>query len=193
MAENGSIIEVEVDEAMLRAIELKLGNLKSKAPRVLKNALNATARDAKKDLAAKAQQRYTIKTTKFKKQIKQKNATASKLEAVLNVSGKPNQLESFQYRKNTKKLGSKAHGRTDTSLKELISSMGGRAFVVKFSSGHTAIAQRQGAARLPLKGFYGPSDPVMVGNDEVYGKIEPDIQKMLLKEINTQIRKILGG
>lgn len=189
----GEIIEVEVDQAMLKAIELKLGNLKSKAPRVLKNAVNATARDAKKDLAAKAQKRYTIKTTKFKKQIKQKNATISKPEALLTVSGKPNQLESFQYRKNTKKLATKAHGRTDTSLKELISSIGGKAFMAKFNSGHVAIAQRESKARLPLKGFYGPSDPVMIGNDEVYGKIEPDIQKMLMKEINTQIKKVLGG
>lgn len=204
MAENGSIIEVEVDEAMLRAIELKLGSLRTKAPRALKNAVNATARDAKKDLAAKAQQRYVIKSTKFKKAIKQKNATIAKPTAILNVSGAPQPLINFQTKKNTKYIAAKARGRNDRSLKELISSRGGKAFTATFKMGgknhdvvnkkaHNEIMQRESKARLPLKTFYGPSDPVMVGNDEVYGKIEPDIQKMLLKEINTQIRKILGG
>lgn len=193
MSTKNGIIEVQVDEYMLRAVELKLKSLYQKAPRALKNALNATAREAKKDLAKKAQEQYTIKSAKFKKNIKQKNATLAKPEAILNVNGKMNQLESFQTRKNTIRLGAKARGRQDRSLKELISTQGGKAFMVTFNSGHTAIAQRVGAERLPLKGFYGPSDPEMVGNKDVYGKIEPDIQKMLHKNISRQIDKILGG
>ena len=193
MSTTNGLIEVEVDEAMLRAIEIKLKGLQTKAPRALKNAVNATARDAKKDLAAKAQQQYTIKKSKFKKNIKQKNATLSNTVAELKVSGQMNKLESFQTRKNSKKLGAKARGRNDRSLKELLSSKGGRAFAPTFSSGHSAIAQRQGKARLPLKTFFGPSDPEMVGSKDVYGKIEPDIQKMLYSNIQKQIDKILGG
>lgn len=197
MGTQGNLIEVTVDEATLKAIQLKLKNAKSKAPRALKNAVNATARDAKKDLAAKAQQTYTIKTSKFKKNIKQKNATVAKPEALLNVSGKMNKLENFQTRKNTKKLGAKARGRNDRSLKEIISQQGqaggGRSFTGTFKSGHTGIVQRTSAARLPLRSFYGPSDPEMVGNDDVYGKIEPDIQKLLYKNISRQIDKVLGG
>lgn len=193
MSTQNSIIEVSVDEYMLRAVELKLKTLHKKAPRALKNALNATAREAKKDLAKLAQEQYTIKTAKFKKNIKQKNATISKPVAILNVNGKMNQLESFQTRKNTKRLGAKARGRQDRSLKEFISDQGGRAFMATFSSGHTAIAQRVGTERLPLKGFFGPSDPEMVGNEKVYGKVEPDIQKLLYKNISRQIDKILGG
>lgn len=197
MSTQNSIIEVSVDEYMLRAVELKLKTLHKKAPRALKNALNATAREAKKDLAKLAQEQYTIKTAKFKKNIKQKNATISKPVAILNVNGKMNQLESFQTRKNTKRLAAKARGRQDRTLQEIASrhgqAGGGKAFITTFSSGHTAIAQRVGLERLPLKGFFGPSDPEMVGNEKVYGKVEPDIQKLLYKNISRQIDKILGG
>ena len=204
MSTQNSIIEVSVDEHMLRAVELKLKSLHSKAPRALKNAVNATAREAKKDLAKLAQEQYTIKTAKFKKNIKQKNATISKPVAILHISGKMNPLGSFQTRKNTVKLASKARGRKDRPLKELISSKGGKAFNATFTMGgknhdvknkkaHNEIMQREGKERLPIKTFYGPSDPEMVGNEKVYGKVEPDIQKLLYKNISRQIDKILGG
>lgn len=135
MAVKDSIIEVEVDEAMLKAVKLKLKNLKSKAPRVLKNAVNATARDAKKDLAAKAKQTYVIKTAKFKKAIKQKNATIAKPVAILRVSGKPQPLINFQTKANTPELAAKAKGRRDRKLKELISSKGQKAFIASFKMG----------------------------------------------------------
>ena len=50
MITQNEIIEVKVDEAMLQAIEIKLKRMKSKASRVLKNAVNATARAAKKNI-----------------------------------------------------------------------------------------------------------------------------------------------
>ncbi len=198
MSIQNEIIEVRVDEAMFRLIEIKLKEMKSKASRVLKNAVNATARDTKKELATKAQEQYTIKANKFKKQIEQKNASISKPEAILRINGQMNKLESFQIRKNTKKLGAKARGRNDRPLKELISQQGGKSFQMTVSNGegkksHTFIAQRIGHSQYPVKGFYGPSDPEMIGNEKVYGKVKPDIYKLLYKNINKQIDKILGG
>jgi hypothetical protein len=204
MSESGNIIEVEVDEATFKAIQLKLGNVQSKAPRVLKNAVNATAREAKKSLAAKAQQTYTIKTSKFNKNIKKKNATLAKPEALLKISGSTNTLESFQNKTNTKRLAAKAKVRTNATLKELISDKGGKAFKAEIKNGgknhklkntkpHNAILQRVGNERLPLKGFYGPSDPVMVGSEKVYGVLKPEIEKLLYKNISKQIDKVLGG
>ncbi|MCD8294677.1 MAG: phage tail protein [Clostridia bacterium] len=189
---NVADIDIEVDPITQKAVELKLKNMRSKTPRVLKNAVNATARQAKKELAAKAQNVYTIKTTKFKSKIKQKNATNAKPQATLTVSGQPNKLEDFQIRKNTKKLGVKARGKKSATLKEMISNVGGRAFVATFSSGHTGILQREGAARLPIKSFYGPSDPTMVGNEKVYGSLEPEIRKLLLKNIQAQIKRVMS-
>lgn len=189
----GSLIDIRLDPESVKNVKEKLQGTEKKIPAVIKNALNATAKKTKKDLASRAQARYTIKTAKFNKNIKRQNASVSKLEAKLIVSGRANPLENFQYRKNTRRLGAKARGKVDSNLKELISTSGGRAFVVTFSSGHTAIAQRESSARLPIKGFYGPSDPVMIGSRKVYGELEPQIQQHLQDEIKKQIRKITGG
>ena len=48
------LIRFEYDEAMLHVIEMALGNLKGESRKVLKNAVNATARQARKDLVSEA-------------------------------------------------------------------------------------------------------------------------------------------
>lgn len=95
----GSLIDIRMDPEAVKQVKEKLQGMEKKIPSVMKNALNATARQAKKDLAGRAQARYTIKTSKFNKNIRQQNATVSKLEARLTVSGRANPLENFQHRK----------------------------------------------------------------------------------------------
>ena len=60
MGLQSGMIEFEVDQTQLQRIELKLKDMKAKAPQALKNAVNATARDAKKDLADKAKETYAV-------------------------------------------------------------------------------------------------------------------------------------
>lgn len=45
---------------------------------------------------------------------------------------------------------------------------------------------------MPIRGFLGPSDPVMVGSRKVYGELEPQIQKRLQEQIRKQIEKVVG-
>lgn len=61
MGLQSGMIEFEVDQTQLQRIELKLKDMKAKAPQALKNAVNATARDAKKDLADKAKETYAVR------------------------------------------------------------------------------------------------------------------------------------
>ena len=91
MGLQSGMIEFEVDQTQLQRIELKLKDMKAKAPQALKNAVNATARDAKKDLAKKAQETYAVKQGRFTKAMKTQNATESSLTATINVTGE--QLE----------------------------------------------------------------------------------------------------
>ena len=54
------MITVEVNKASLSYVEKKLGSLKSKAPKVIAKALNKTAKQARKKLAIKAQDRKSV-------------------------------------------------------------------------------------------------------------------------------------
>lgn len=200
------LVEFEVDATQLQRIELKLKDMKSKAPQALKNAVNATARDAKKDLANKAKETYAVKSPRFQKAISQKNATAAKPTATLTITGKANSLSDFKYKSNSGVSGARGKLYKASSLKSLDAS-GLKAFVAKFTSGHVAVVRRDPpnkykhiAERKPigdatkLKEFYSPSIPRMIGNEaKVYGIVKPNIQENLQKNIHKQIDKILGG
>lgn len=200
------LIEFETDSTQLQRIELKLKNMRNKAPQVLKNAVNATARDAKKDLANKAKETYEVKNPRFQKAIDMKNATTAKLMATLFITGKSNALSDFKYKKNSGMTGAKGKLYKAGSLKSLNAGKL-KAFITKFESGHVAVVRRDPPNKYKdiearkkigdttkLKEFYSPSIPRMIGNEaKVYGIIKPNIESNLQRNIQKQIDKILGG
>lgn len=209
MGIQSGLIEFEVDRTQLQRIELKLKNMRTKAPQVLKNAVNATARDAKKDLAKKAKETYAVKSPRFQKAIGMKNATAAKPTATLIITGQSNALSDFRYKAHGG--GASARGKlyNASTLKDLSLNGKLKAFVVKFKSGHVAVVRRDppllytrglaerkrtGGDRTKIKEFYSPSIPRMIGNEaKVYGIVRPNIEDNLQKNIQKQIDKILGG
>ena len=156
MGLQSGMIEFEVDQTQLQRIELKLKDMKAKAPQALKNAVNATARDAKKDLADKAKETYAVKSPRFKKAIAQKNATASNPTATLKITGAVNELADFKYKDNTSTDAARGKVLKASGLKSL--QKGNlKAFITKFGSGHVSVVQRKGTSRLPLKKLLSPS------------------------------------
>lgn len=83
------LLILEYDGALVDAVGKALGNLKDQRFKVLKNAVNATAKEAQAQLVAKAQETYTAKKGPLKRAaaIKPK-ATDSKPEATITVKGK---------------------------------------------------------------------------------------------------------
>lgn len=193
----GANITIEVGEITTRAIKGILGNLERKTPSVLKNAINMTARRTRKELIKGAREKYTLRSSKRKEGLVLRSASASNLVATFTVRGKMHQLIYFQTRHNSKKRATRARVRKDRSLKELVSSTGGKAFIATMKNGsennHDAVVQRQTKNRYPLLTFAGPSTPEMIGSKEVYGKIAPNIRKELVRNINRQIQRVMKG
>ena len=189
-------IEFQYDKNMLRTIENALGELKGESRKVLKNAVNKTAKQAKEALAKKAQETYVVKKTRFTKAMATKNATTAKPEAIINVTGEQMELKDFKVSPATYKTGRnrpsvvKAKVLLSSSLKGLTANT--KAFLAKFSNGHVSVVQRRGKARFPLKKLMSNSIPKMVGNQErVYGIVEPDIYDNLMANIRAEIGKVL--
>lgn len=203
------MIEISYDQDMLRQIEMKLGRMKSEAPKVLKNALNQTAKQARKELSEEAQKTYTIRNGGFNKAMKLKAASASNLEAIIKAKGKPIQLKNFRISKSGGQV--RAQVLKSGGLKPL--EKGGiKAFVnniarkgqirkkktKKGAKGtqvkHMAVAQRLTEKRLHIKELYSNSVPVMIGNeDRAYGVVEPHIQENLQRNVEEQVQKALHG
>lgn len=192
---SNGLIEFQIDEGMLKTIENALGDLKSESRKVLKNAVNKTAKQAKEDLAEKAQETYVVKKTRFTKAMATKNATVGNLEAVINITSAQLELKDFKvspatYNPQNRPSVVRAKVLLASGLKGL--QAGTKAFLVKFSSGHVSVAQRRGSARLPIKKLMSNSIPKMVGNQEkVYGIVEPDIYSNLLANVQAEIAKVL--
>ena len=203
------MIEFGIDEVSLSRVRAKLLLFENQVPNVIKKALNATARDAKTALADKARETYAVKSLRFKKAIRQKNATASNLVATLKITGKATALSDFKYRRHGG--GASARGKLykDGSLKDLSLNDKLKAFVVKYHSGHTAVVRRDppgrytkgiserrrtGGDTTKLKEFYSPSIPRMIGNEaKVYGIVKPKIQESLKKHLSRETGRIFGG
>ena len=203
------LLVIEYDGALVDAVGHALGDLKSQRFKVLKNAVNATAKQAQKDLVERAQAEYTAKKGPLKKATTIKKGTDSKPEATITVKGAT--LELREFKTSAPKSGAKAKILNSSTLKLIQSQKGGRAkaFLATFESGHTAIVQRQegetyrrdGAKRQAkygrhidmtrLKKLLSISFPKMVGGSAVLGALAPDIYDTLLENVNKEIRRVM--
>lgn len=81
-------MSVVVKAANLSQVERRLGYMKEKAPKVLKMAVNDTAKKARSRLAKEAKKKYVVKVSGFNRVMGIKLATNNKPEAVIHASGK---------------------------------------------------------------------------------------------------------
>ena len=214
MHSDNAMISVEMNTDMLRMVDKALGGLKSESRKVLKKAINTTAKQAKKDLIDKAREEYTVKAAELNKATEKHNATVSNLEATIEIESATRELTDFKTR--VSKQGVKAQILKSSSMKLLQSQRGNRAkaFMTKFESGHQAIVQRQeGQTYKTAKGRqkrmekYGPhadmtqikkllavSAPKMIGSEKrVFGILRPTIYENLMTNIQKEIDKTLAS
>lgn len=210
---------VEVSSTNIEQIEKRLGAMREKAPKVLKLAVNDTARKARSRLAAEAKKTYAVKISGFNQDMKIKFATNSNPTATIRSKGRKIPLYKFVYRKGrlgteeyynpvTRRMqvGKGGTGASGKQLKESNFKSDNHAklkwFIAKMSSGHTGVFQRtegvkrgQGGKGSPeIKQIMGPSIPEMIGNEKrVYGIVEPHIQSDLEAAVTRHIMRALKG
>lgn len=202
------MITYEYDARTLRQVERMLGSLKSEAPKALKNAINQTAKDARKELATEAQKTYTVKVGGFNKYMKLKAATQSNLEATIKATGAHLEMKKFSVYggrngRNLSVLINRTHGRKSFRDNAFVNNIARRGQTRKKGSSkggagssvkHMAAAVRKGSKRLPINELYSVSIPQMIGNEkDVYGIVEPNIETNLQNNIAKQVAKILAS
>lgn len=194
------LIKIEVNEADIRWAQKKLRGMESKAPRVLKNAINRTAKKAKKSLMEGAQGRYTVKNAGFNSRIKIYNATNTKLSA--SVYARDRTLTLTRFHTTSPKSGIRSEVLKGSGLKEIVRRKNDagenteiRAFKAKGGKPAGLIVQRETAARYPLKVLRSMSVPKMLemvyrGKGGVSAAMEPKIKRTFRDEVEKQIAKL---
>lgn len=208
-------MSVTIETVNLEQVERRLGLMKEKAPKVLKLAVNDTARKARSRLAKEAKKTYTVKVAGFNRVMNIKLATNSRPMAIISSKGKKIPMGKFAYRLGTLgpgryfnptlhhyqtgKGGTGASGKLlkNSSLK---ASQAARLkwFVAKMGSGHTGVFHRNAGMKRGQKGevseIMGASIPEMLGNEKrVYGIVKPYIQSDLKAAVNRHVSRALRG
>lgn len=179
------MITYEFDPISLGKVEKKLGNLKSQAPKALKNAINMTARKTRTELKNTVKKEYTVKARDLSSGMTLSSASVGNLEATIYIRGKP--LHITHFKATTPKSGAKTQIVKSGALKAIV----GPRKIKAFRGVNGLIWQRVGRERFPIKPLSSNSVPVMVRNDKVYGKVEPTIKRTLKENVDKQVRKIL--
>lgn len=202
-------LNFNIREKDVRKIEYRLGGMSRKAPKVLRAAVNQTAKTARKDLAEEAQKTYTVKKGGFYKEMRIKYATGNNPTALITSQGGVIPLRDFKHsasggrtRVQVKKDGSledldaggimafKNNIARKGQMRKRETKKGKKGSAVR----HIAIAQRESGARLHIHEKFGPSIPSMLGNEKTtYGAVAPEIEKNLSENVEKQIRKVLRG
>lgn len=182
------MISYEVSKTDLKYVQGKLKGIEEKAPRVLKNAINHTAKQARKTLAAGVQGAYTVKSGGFNSRMKIQNATAGRLYAVVRSEGRTLTIKRFHT--TTPASGARADI-VKTGLKQILGPKKIKAFKRK-----GLIMQRETAKRYPVKVLRSVSVPKMLekvykGERGMKGALSPVIEKTLHDEISAEIAKLI--
>ena len=193
-----SVLQIDTDEELARVMrQLKTLPQQLGAPNVLKNALNSTARKVRRQIIKDSKGRYALKEKKaLQSESKILSASASTLEAAVLAKGPMRDIMDFMTQPNTASGAAAAKILNSASMKPLEMSKDNKnlkAFVARFRSGHTAIVQRRGAARLPVKKLLSPAVPHMMGNEEVRERAEALAYEELVKQIDRQIERLTGA
>ena len=186
--------------------------LEQKTPNAIKNAINATAKQARNRMVKQAQKAYSVKSARFNKATKIKNANKYNFTAVITAKGSPLQLMDFAVnpRKPPLQKGKQSNSTTKAkvyssgSLKELKKGdikafVNGFAYNKKDKKGnltgetgvHIFVGQRLTKKRLPIKVLYSNSIPKMIGNEEkVFEIVTPGINEDFEREVSKQMQKL---
>ena len=186
------MISYEVNQADLQRVTKALKGMEKKAPRVIKNAVNHTAKIARKELYAGVSKGYTVKSGGFNKRVKIENATNSKLYAIIKAADRTMTIGRFKT--SAPKKGAKADI-VKKGLKEIVGSHHIHAFKLKGGAAGGLIAQRKGPERNPIKILRSNSVPKMLemvykGERGTRKALDPVIKQTLHDEIAKEIAKI---
>lgn len=186
------MIRYELDQSDLQHVKNSLFLIEKKVPRVIKNAINHTAKWAKKELAAGMQASYTVKSAGLNSRIKIQNATMRNMCATIHV--KDRTLTIGRFHTTAPKSGGKADIKKN-GLKALKLPLSDKKEAKAFKR-KGLIMQRTTEERYPVKALRSVSVPKMLekvyqGEHGMKGALDPMIQKTLHDEIDKEIDKVI--
>ena len=191
-----SVIQID-EQAEIQKIIRQLNTLPNqlKAPGVLASAINATANEMKRKIGQRTRKRYAISDKKILTDRKRggmylERAKGADTSATLISRGGMVEVMAYMTRRNTETTAAMLKVLNESAMTALEVD-GRKAFEATFQSGHTAIVQRVGRARLPVKSVMAPAVPMLYG--KTYEEATQDYYSILQKHIQREVERVLDG
>lgn len=191
-----SVIQID-EQAEIQKIIRQLNTLPNqlKAPGVLASAINATANEMKRKIGQRTRKRYAISDKKILTDRKRggmylERAKGADTSATLISRGGMVEVMAYMTRRNTETTAAMLKVLNESAMTALEVD-GRKAFEATFKSGHTAIVQRVGRARLPVKSLMAPAVPMLYG--KTYEEATQDYYSILQKHIQREVERVLDG
>ena len=191
-----SVIQIDTQaeiEKIIRQLDTLPNRLK--APSVLAAAINAAANEMKRKIGQKARKRYAISDKKILTDKKRggmylERAKGADTSATLISRGGMVEVMAYMTRRNTETTAAMLKVLNESAMTALEVD-GRKAFEATFQSGHTAIVQRVGRSRLPVKSLMAPAVPMLYG--KTYEEATQDYYSILQKHIQREVERVLDG
>lgn len=196
----GFWVEIDQEQELVKLIQ-KMNSLPKMiaAPSILNKALTSVARQVRKQIIKDAKGRYAFSkngrktlTDKAKGGPEVLSASGSHSDTAIRSVGPMREIMDFVTSPNTDTGAAAAKVLNSSSMKELETPDGLKAFVTRFASGHVAIVRRTGEKRLPVKKILSPAVPQMLQQEDVRTNAEVLTYEFLQSEIAKQVEKVLS-
>lgn len=202
--------EIKINEAQLDAMLAQLHSVPKALPRVLRNAVNDTAKSAQVEIAKKVAKSIKVKQSTVKSRINIKKATLKNLFAWIRIKDRPMSLLNFGARQTDKGVSFRGtDGKRILQERAFIGKGGNDGFrsnvwvrMKKGEIGKPAVKVEQGeklagvklVSRKPLQKLVGPSVAEMYNNfsgfaAQVISKAQSNLNKNLQRHINLVLGK----
>lgn len=172
-------IMIQMDEAYKMCLQ-KLVSMPQKIPKVLKGAINDTAKYAKKLDDKEAKATYTDKGDIHP--LRYTAATTGNLTAWLRDSGANVSMTHYRYRAGKTRVSATINTKHGNKV---LGKNGNKAFF------NGTIYVRKGKSRLPIEKMFSISSPVQHGNPQVWDPLEPGIQSKFMENVSKRIEAAL--
>lgn len=182
---------IEVTAQQIDRAERMLEHIPDAAPKALSRAINRAAEVARTEAARKVRETYYIRHQDVISTIKLHKASHSHLAA--SVTSRGHAIPLTRFRVTPKQPEPRRKRPIMVRVKRGEGGPIKSAFVAKMQSGHLGVFQRVGRRRTPIKEFYGPPIPQMLGNPSVAAWVEKKAAERLDERLEHEITQALEG
>lgn len=176
---------IDIDLEGIEPIQRVIDKAPKEVRKVASRAINRAITSARTEAARGVRGTYRIKHGDVLKTIKIVKSSPGTLHADLTSLDSPIQLIKFSVSKNKRGLRAGVKKGSSKPIKS--------GFIINNARGGANAFVRLTPKRVPTKGLYGPSVPQMIGNEQIIDKISDQTTEMLMKRMEHEASRVLGG